>query len=132
MNKVLLIDSAENLRAYTAPLREEGFELTGATTGDQALALAEANPPDVVVLEVDLPGGMDGYEIIGRLLGRHSDLPVILHTSSPKGLTSNFACTAADCVEKSNDIGPLVACLRRILRWKEKLVHGAATSGIEL
>ncbi|HWQ91103.1 MAG TPA: response regulator [Clostridia bacterium] len=60
--KILLVEDNQNNR-YLAEflLRREGFEVIAAENGKQALELAQRDPPDLVVLDIQMPE-MDGYE----------------------------------------------------------------------
>jgi len=65
--RVLVVDDVPaNLRLLEARLRAEYFEVALAASGPEALALATAWSPDVVLLDVMMPG-MDGYEVCRRL-----------------------------------------------------------------
>ncbi|MGS0755982.1 response regulator, partial [Roseateles sp. GG27B] len=65
-HKILLIDDTPiNLQVLTAALAAD-FELQIATSGPKGLALAESNPPDLILLDVIMPG-MDGHETCRRI-----------------------------------------------------------------
>src|SRR5262245_4927813 len=58
-------------------LEYEGYEFIGAATGQEGLALAEREAPDLVLLDVKMPG-MDGLEVLDRLRAINDSLPVIV------------------------------------------------------
>ena len=65
--RVLLVEDEANLRSSLSfILDREGFRVASAASGEEALELARAEAPDLVVLDVNLPG-LDGYEICERL-----------------------------------------------------------------
>ena len=72
--RILLVeddgDSAETLAVL---LRIYGHEVEVAHDGPTALRLAAAAPPDVALLDLGLPGGMDGYEVARRLREQKTD-----------------------------------------------------------
>ena len=77
---VLVVDDdALNRRLLTATLAREGLRTTSATDGAEALAAIHEDPPDVVLLDIEMPG-IDGFEVLARIKGdeaiRH--LPVIM------------------------------------------------------
>ena len=77
---VLVVDDdALNRRLLTATLAREGHRTTSATDGAEALAALREEPPDVILLDVEMPG-IDGFEVLERIKGdeavRH--LPVIM------------------------------------------------------
>lgn len=65
--RLLVVDDApDHIRLLSHALEESGYEVTTANDGVQALASAERNPPDLVLLDVDMPG-IDGIETCRRL-----------------------------------------------------------------
>jgi two-component system, NtrC family, nitrogen regulation response regulator NtrX len=58
-------------------LEYEGYEFVGAATGQEGLALAERDTPDLVILDVKMPG-MDGIEVLDRLRGLNETLPIVV------------------------------------------------------
>jgi class 3 adenylate cyclase len=77
---VLVVDDdALNRRLLTATLAREGLRTTSATDGDEALRSIKEDPPDVVLLDIEMPG-VDGFEVLERIKAdettRH--LPVIM------------------------------------------------------
>ena len=78
---VLIVENdASQSLLYTEVLREEGYEVWQATEGLEALRMVKERRPDVVVLDMGMPG-MDGLEILSRLLGVDRSLPVIIYTA---------------------------------------------------
>src|SRR5262245_16745696 len=67
---VLLVDDCKDtVRTEATLLRAWGHSVSIANTGDEALRLAEQSPPDVVLLDLGLPG-MDGWEVARRMRQR--------------------------------------------------------------
>ena len=65
--RVLVVDDEPPIvRMVAANLRMRGYEVVTASTGETALAAAEATPPDVVILDLGLPG-IGGLEVLARL-----------------------------------------------------------------
>jgi two-component system nitrogen regulation response regulator NtrX len=58
-------------------LEYEGYEFVGAATGQEGIALAEREGPDLVLLDVKMPG-MDGLEVLDRLRAMNESLPVVV------------------------------------------------------
>lgn len=80
MAKILVIDDEPSiLNLVTAYLKQEGYEVLTATDGPSGLKTARAFKPDLLILDVMLPG-MDGIELLSRLR-RESDVYVILLTA---------------------------------------------------
>lgn len=81
--RVLVVeDTPHSLELMTHLLRAHGHTVVPATTGEQAVELAEAQPPDLVVMDLRLPG-IDGYQALSELRARPrlSRTPVIAVTS---------------------------------------------------
>jgi two-component system response regulator MprA len=78
--RILVVDDDPLLAAaLRRPLAYEGFEVEVATSGEAALARVQERPPDLVVLDILLPG-MDGLEVC-RQLRRKGNLPVLMLTA---------------------------------------------------
>jgi two-component system KDP operon response regulator KdpE len=116
MPHILLIDDDDALReilgAYLARLEHR---VTSANGGEAGLAALEEADPDVVVLDVAMPG-MDGWETLERLR-RRSAVPVIMltaHTEEPE-ILKGFALGADDYVGKPFSFAQLEARVRAVL-----------------
>ena len=114
---VLLVDDDENLAAMLAEILQlHGFEVGKATSGEAVLERIAAVPPDLVVLDVMLPGA-SGFEVLARLR-QGSELPVIMLTARGAdaeriaGLTGG----ADDYLAKPFNPLELVARIRAILK----------------
>ena len=80
-NRVLVVDDEETICwSLRARLEEDGLIVETASSAEQGLASAERDPPDLVVMDVRLPG-MDGLTAMARLRERRPTLPVIIITA---------------------------------------------------
>lgn len=80
---VLLVDDEKSIRLTLPPfLKKDGYQVAVAADGPQAIALARRQPPDLVLLDLMLPG-MNGIEVLKALHALNADLPVILITGYP-------------------------------------------------
>src|ERR1041384_4907463 len=76
--RILVIDDEAPIRdSLKMTLEYEGYEFIGAATGQEGLALAEREAPDLVLLDVKMPG-MDGLEVLDGLPAMHDTLPVVV------------------------------------------------------
>jgi len=78
--KILIVeDDPDHVKALTLRLRAAGYDLLTARDGMQAVAVARREKPDVIILDLGLPGG-DGYQVLRRLkvLGPLASIPVIV------------------------------------------------------
>lgn len=138
---ILVVDDDENLRRLVAAyLEREGFDVAEAPDGETALRLIEERPPDLILLDVMLPG-TDGHEVCRRVARRH-DVPVLMLTalSSESDLLIGFEAGADDYLTKPFSPKVLVARVRAILRRgqgmpedeAEILVHGDITMDLRM
>jgi two-component system OmpR family response regulator len=75
--RVLVVEDDAKIASFVAKgLRQEGFAVDHASDGDMAWDLAQANPYDVVVVDVMLPG-IDGLELVKRLRAIRAEVPVL-------------------------------------------------------
>ncbi len=109
--KVLLVDDEEDfVTALAERLQLRGIEAQIATDGETALALIETSPPQVVVLDVMMPG-LGGADVLKRIKARHPQIPVILltgHGSIREG-TDGLRQGAYDYLVKPIDIEELIS-----------------------
>ncbi len=117
MPKVLIVDDEAPLRASLSyALAREGYSVGVAADGISALERAAADPPDVVILDLMLPG-LDGMEVCKRLRAT-SDVPIVMLTAKDHGRDKvhGLSSGADDYVTKPFDTPELVARLGAVLR----------------
>src|SRR5512147_1347217 len=115
--KILIVDDEPSiLNLITAYLRPEGYEVYTASDGPLGLQAARAYKPDLVVLDIMLPG-IDGLELLTRLR-RESDVYVILLTAKTEEVDKivGLSVGADDYVTKPFSPRELVARIKAALR----------------
>lgn len=114
MPKVLIVDDEKSLRTlYQRELEREGYQVLCASTAREGLDLIESERPDVLVLDIRMPG-MDGLEALARTLDQHPQLPVILNTAYST-YKDDFLSWGADAyLVKSADLTELLTTIRSL------------------
>jgi diguanylate cyclase (GGDEF)-like protein len=111
---LIVDDIADNRAVLARRLGRQGFLTVEAESGEQALELIGANPFDLVLLDVMMPG-LDGVEVLKRIRERHApmQLPVIMVTAKADGsdVAESLEAGANDYVTKPVDF---IAALARI------------------
>src|SRR5512135_3300626 len=83
-NLILIVDDRpENLQVLGSVLMTAGYEVMAANSGEAALAMAASRPPELILLDVNMPPGIDGFETGRRLkdMAGLCDVPVIFLTA---------------------------------------------------
>ena len=81
--KILVVDDEPGVRGFLRDLlAEEGYEVVLASDGEEALGLAELENPEVILLDINMPG-IDGIEVCKRLKAREETryIPIIIITA---------------------------------------------------
>ena len=115
--RALVVDDEPSLtRVVSGYLQNEGFVVTTAADGEQALAAARSDPPDVIVLDVMLPG-IDGIEVC-RQLRTFTDAYVIMLTARSEEVDTliGLSVGADDYMTKPFSPRELTARIRGLLR----------------
>ena len=119
---ILVVDDlAQNVRLLEAVLSPKGFRVTAASSGEQALDVLSKEHPDVVVLDILMPG-MDGYQVCRRIRQDPGTafLPVIMITASgEEEKIRAIEAGADDFVSKPFDQAELLARVRSLVRVKQ-------------
>jgi two-component system KDP operon response regulator KdpE len=117
MTRVLVVDDEPQiLRALRINLRARHYEVNTAETGTQALTLAAAHPPDLVILDLGLPD-MNGVDVIGGLRG-WTAVPIIVLSGRADSADKVEALDAGadDYVTKPFGMDELLARMRAAVR----------------
>jgi two-component system, cell cycle response regulator DivK len=117
--RILVVDDQEdNRRILRDLLTASGFEVVEALTGEQAVALAEERTPDLILMDIQLPG-IDGYEATRQIKAKPalSATPLIVVTSYALSGddTKAFAAGANGYVSKPFSPRALLAKVREFL-----------------
>ena len=115
--KVLAIDDEKIIiKGLKFSLERDGFEVICAYDADEALALAESENPDIILLDVMLPG-LSGYEVCERIR-EYSDVPIIMLSAKGEDMDKIMGLEygADDYITKPYNILEVKARIKAVLR----------------
>ena len=115
--KIMVVDDDPNIRELVRLyLEKEGFEVTCAERGDEAVKLFRASPPNLMLLDVMLPG-MDGWQVC-REVRKISNIPIIMLTAKDETFDKvlGLELGADDYIVKPFDMKELVARIKAVIR----------------
>lgn len=121
MQRVLVIDDDPTITSVLKRgLAYEGYRVDTAGTGPQGLSVARDHAPDLVILDLMLPG-LDGFEVLTRLRNADEQLPVLLLTArdAPADQVKGLEGGADDYVVKPFTFSVLAARVKALLRRRE-------------
>lgn len=98
VDRILVVDDTpDNCLLIQAILQDEGYQVELADSGKEALRIIEQSPPDLVLLDVMMPG-MDGYEVTRRIRANASlpFMPILLTTAYDQPSVAQGLDTGAD------------------------------------
>ena len=120
--RVLVVDDIlPNVKLLEAKLTSEYYDVITATNGEEALALVESNSPDLILLDVMMPG-MDGFEVCNRIKQNpiHAHIPVVMVTAltDTEDKVRGLEAGADDFLSKPINDTALMARVRSLVRLK--------------
>ena len=121
MQRILVIDDDPNVtNTLRRGLAYEGFAVDAAATGHEGLSVARDHAPDLVILDLMLPG-LDGFQVLQRLRAADATLPVLMLTARDQAADQvrGLEAGADDYVVKPFTFAVLVARVKALLRRKE-------------
>ncbi|MCA8961453.1 MAG: response regulator transcription factor [Planctomycetes bacterium] len=136
MSRILLVEDEEDLAEGLAfNLRNSGYDVEIVATGEDALSQVEARSPDLILLDVMLPG-IDGVEVARRLRRSGFLEPIIMVTARNRSADAiaGLDAGADDFVTKPYDLDELLARIRGFLRrqvWSRSADEGGSTESLE-
>ncbi|MEJ2600099.1 MAG: response regulator transcription factor [Anaerolineales bacterium] len=116
--RILVVDDEPKLiRLVKEILLATGYEVLTAGFGQQAIEMVALEQPDLVLLDIMLPDGMDGYDV-ARRLREFSDIPIIMLTAKIReaDMLRGFDCGVDDYIKKPFSSKELLARMRAVLK----------------
>lgn len=116
-SRILVVDDAEALRTVlSTELTSEGYEVSTAADGGEAIELVKDNNYDLVLLDIKMPN-VDGFEVLKFVKGNKPDVKVIMLTgfADLKNAIESKRLGAEDFVSKPYDLVDLLTTIERVL-----------------
>ncbi len=124
VDRILVVDDApDNVLLIETILEEEGYEISSADNGFSALSQIDKSPPDLLLLDVMMPG-MDGYEVTKRIREKPElpFIPILLITAHDSAsVVQGLDLGADDFIRKPVEMDELLARVRSLLRLKHSV-----------
>jgi two-component system phosphate regulon response regulator PhoB len=122
--KILVVDDEENIRELVRyNLAREGYQVTTVGSGEEALKQTSSKPPDLIVLDLMLPG-MDGFAVCRQLKndGRTAHIPIVMLTvkGEESDIVVGLELGADDYITKPFSPKVLLARIKAVLRRREE------------
>ena len=117
--RILIVDDDPHSRQLLeVMLRPEGYQIVTAATGEDALAIVAQQPPDLILLDVMMPG-MDGYQVVARIKGnqatQHIHVLMLSALSDRNSRMHGLSAGAEDFLTKPVNRAELCALVRNLL-----------------
>lgn len=103
MINILVVEGDKNQSLlYKKGLTEEGYRVFIARNSREAVFMVGLTPPDIVVLDINIPRA-DGIEVIGKILGENNGIPLVINATGPnfKDSLSELKMTIKEILEKT-------------------------------
>jgi len=119
--KILLVDDEPDIQQIlSARLQSAGYDVVSAESGEEALLLVAKEAPDVVLLDVMMPG-VNGFEVCEQLKSRNPLWKVVMYTAKMDGVDAARArqVGADDFTVKTSDFKYLLETIEKVLNSEE-------------
>lgn len=113
---VLVVDDERKLlRFVEIGLRIRGFDVVTTTSGQEALDLVRSAKPDIMLLDIIMPG-IDGFQVI-KELRTFTDMPVIAFSASPGNHANALQLGANDFMPKPFNVDEMIRRIKKIISY---------------
>jgi DNA-binding response OmpR family regulator len=128
-NILIIEDDAQSRQVVRLATEAQSYTLTEASTGDEGLELARASDPDLILLDINMPG-MSGLDVCRKLRAEGSLVPIIMLTAKSDTIDKvvGLEVGADDYVTKPFEVRELMARIGAHLRRSDADAAGAASS----
>jgi len=114
--RILLVDDEEGIQLlYREEFEDEGYDVVSAYNGDEAIEIFTQTPPDLVILDINMPG-MSGIEVLRRMKEINTDLPVILSSAYQEYKQDFGSWASEEYIVKSANMDELKQAVKKHLK----------------
>lgn len=115
MKKILIVDDDQAIQLlYQEEFKDEGYRVKSAFNGDDALKIFSADQPDLVILDIQMPG-LNGIEVLRQMKMINPSVPIVLNSAYHEYKQDLGAWASDEYVVKSSDLTDLKNTVRRLL-----------------
>lgn len=115
MKKILLVDDEESIQiVYREEFEDEGYQVFSALNGNTALEKFKEEEPDLVILDIQMPG-MNGIEVLRQMKMLRPAVPVVLSSAYQEFKRDLGTWASDEYVVKSGNLDELKKAVRRLL-----------------
>ena len=115
MKKILIVDDDQAIQLlYQEEFMDEGYIVVSAFNGDDALKIFSTDQPDLVILDIQMPG-LNGIEVLRQMKMINSSVPIILSSAYHEYKQDLGAWASDEYVVKSSDLTDLKNTVHRLL-----------------
>jgi two-component system response regulator (stage 0 sporulation protein F) len=116
VKKILLVDDEEAIQmVYREEFEDDGYTVISAMNGEEALEQFQNEGPDLVILDIQMPG-MNGVEVLRQMKMLNPSVPVILSSAYQEFKRDLGTWASDEYVVKSGDLEDLKNAVRRLLK----------------
>ncbi len=116
MKRILVVEDEDTQRLlYKEELSEMGYEVQLAADGDEAIKMVKQQRPDLVILDIRMPG-KSGFEVLQEMLNDQPRVPVIINTAYSHYKEHFMSWAADEYIVKSADLTELKKTIEKILK----------------
>jgi len=113
--RILVVDDHPKVLAFiTIDLKLRGYDVISAGSGEKALELANSEKPDIMLLDILMPG-MNGFQVLEKLR-TFTSIPVIAFSASPENQDLALSSGANEFVHKPFDSDDMAAKIKELLK----------------
>lgn len=115
MKKILLVDDESSIQiVYREEFEDDGYQVLSALNGEEALEIFQNEKPDIVILDIQMPG-MNGIEVLRQMKMQRPDIPVILSSAYQDFKRDISTWASEEYIVKSGNLDGLKQAVKRLL-----------------